>query len=505
MMITAVHSVGVNQPYSPQRLLVQQPRSGRDDGVQFSANSRVINALKKTQYLSPMAFLVGSLLLLGGHAVKPVLNLWHLVRQTDRAESEEDKRVADALAEVLRKMGWASLATGALASVPVDIISGIKAKQPSWVLGGALSAIPSTVLYFDQSVPVVTALYLCLGLMLSGFANKIANKHGPNNKSNPNIRAFDLKQLQGLFKGQVDKAVLRDLAQFIKQDQIQVFQMPQTVLKQFKKDGVKATIKSTLLLPSPEQSQFSSLLIYLGGLPLLLLGSGNTVIALVLQRVQGAGVAAGYASLLPEAIASRNTPQGKILLSSIIVRTLGKLVFGLSEPGVALEKLSQAGSAYYFIQDQAVDDKVTTEHLDKARINVHQVPFKNPKLAEDFKRVVRTWPVNATQHLGGVWLAHFKKVSDNMVFVSAQYRNIISNYGPCYYTYYEGYFDLTTGCWQSKVKERPNIAKWEKPGERDRYTWPDPQQFLEDEIIAPNLKILENYIAPEPEQLAMRA
>jgi hypothetical protein len=248
------------------------------------------------------------------------------------------------LIKKINHIGWVSLGFSYLVSVPSMVGASLAVKQPSMLVGTALWAAASPFMMmkrFNDSARLKGFLMLGYSLNYLGLANKIKNDN--KNKEEKSIE-FD-------FKGNKD-GLLKKTSDIIKFSLKDHFSLPEAVKNAFKQtkeyiSGQRKELPDFMSInPTSDNRKITSILLYAGGIPLMIFGNKNKMVEKAANLLIGTGLLLDAIGMF--AIGRKEKGATKaILLSGVPLRTVGdfaqtnKFMYGL-------RTLGGASFEYYF-------------------------------------------------------------------------------------------------------------------------------------------------------------
>lgn len=297
------------------------------------------------------------------------------------------KDTMNTVKDVLNKMGWVSLSVGSVTSGVGIAGMGMKSNQPSILLGGLGVLGCSPLMVIDPSIAMRGALNIALATFFSGFSNKIRNENELKPGEKP--REFDLSFLKdkklwsAAFRDKVKTGELSDklldTAKFIVQDQVLLLTTAKKAVDQSVKKlfGIRKELPDFMTLkPSSDQRQISSMLVFAGGIPLLVFGGSVESLTPIANALTGTGFATGNLGMF--ALGRKQTDSTRpALLIGVPLKLIGDFLqttdwgFGLSRMG--------SSSHNYYIAMQNKDKKPKNEPVKDQEPEKAIIPEK-PKI-----------------------------------------------------------------------------------------------------------------------------
>lgn len=273
----------------------------------------------------------------------------------DKSE-QQAKDTMNTVKDVLTKMGWTSLSIGSLTSGVGIAGMGMKSNQPSIVLGGLGILGCAPIMILDPSIAMRGAINISLATFFSGFANKIKNDNELKPGEKP--REYDLSYLKdkelwkSAFKDSVKSKELNSkllgTAKFIVQDQVLLLTNAKKAVDQSVKRlfGIRKELPEFMTLkPSSDQRKISSMLVFAGGIPLLVFGGSVESLVPVANALTGAGFATGNLGMF--ALGKKQTDSTKpALLIGVPLKLMGDF-FQTTDWGFGLSRMGSASHNYY--------------------------------------------------------------------------------------------------------------------------------------------------------------
>jgi len=242
------------------------------------------------------------------------------------------------------RIGWVSLGFSYLVSIPSCIGASLAIKQPSMLLGAAAWAVASPFMMmkrFEDSPKLKGFLMLGYALNYLGLANKIKNDNKLKDEKSIELNYKENKD--NLFKKTLDTI------KFSIKDHLSI---PEAVKNSFKqtKDYVSGQRKEVpefmSVNPTIDNRKLTSLLLYAGGIPLMIFGNKNAAVKKAANVLIGTGLLLDAIGMFAIGRKEKGTTKA-ILLGGVPLRAVGdfaqtnKFMYGL-------RTLGGASFEYYF-------------------------------------------------------------------------------------------------------------------------------------------------------------
>jgi len=249
---------------------------------------------------------------------------------------EKKGKTCPNLIKNLNHVGWVSLGLSYLVSIPSCIGASFAVKQPSMLLGSVLWAVASPFMMmkrFEDSPKLKGFLMLGYALNYLGLANKIKNDKKDNNGQ---PLEFDIKGSKDNLLSKIVKTV-----KFSLKDHLLIPEAVKNSLRQTKEyiSGQRKEVPDFMSTnPTSDNRKITSILLYAGGIPLMIFGNKNATAKKVANVLIGTGLLLDAIGMF--AIGRKEKGATKaILLGGVPLRTVGdfaqtnKFMYGLRTLG----------------------------------------------------------------------------------------------------------------------------------------------------------------------------
>lgn len=240
-------------------------------------------------------------------------------------------------AKSFNHIGWVSLGFSYLVSIPSLVGASLTVKQPSMLIGTALWAAASPFMMmkkYEDSAKLKGFLMLGYALNYLGLANKIKNDNALKKGEKP---------IEYDFKGNKDN-LLSKTFKTIKFSLKDHFSLSESVKNSFKqtKDYISGQRKEVpdfiSVNPTPDNRKITSILLYAGGIPLMIFGNKNGAAKKAANLLIGTGLLLDAIGMF--AIGRKEKGATKaVLLGGVPLRAVGdfaqtnKFMYGLRTLG----------------------------------------------------------------------------------------------------------------------------------------------------------------------------
>ena len=250
---------------------------------------------------------------------------------------EKKGKTCPNLIKNLNHVGWVSLGLSYLVSIPSCIGASLAVKQPSMLLGAAAWAVASPFMMmkkFEDSPKLKGFLMLGYALNYLGLANKIKNDKDQKNGTQP--LELDIKGSKDNLLNKLFKTV-----KFSLKDHLSIPEAVKNSFKQVKEyiSGKRKEVPDFMSTnPTSDNRKITSLLLYAGGIPLMIFGNKNAAAKKAANILIGTGLLLDAIGMF--AIGRKEKGATKaILLGGVPLRTVGdfaqtnKFMYGLRTLG----------------------------------------------------------------------------------------------------------------------------------------------------------------------------
>ncbi|OGH96886.1 MAG: hypothetical protein A2039_00025 [Candidatus Melainabacteria bacterium GWA2_34_9] len=250
---------------------------------------------------------------------------------------EKKGKACPNLIKNLNHVGWVSLGLSYLVSIPSCIGASFAVKQPSMLLGSVLWAVASPFMMmkrFNDSERLKGFLMLGYAFNYLGLANKIKNDKDQKNGGQP--LEFDIKGSKDNLLSKIAKTV-----KFSVKDHFSIPEAVKNSLKQTKEYILRQRKEVPDFMstnPTSDNRKLTSILLYAGGIPLMIFGNKNAAAKKAANVLIGTGLLLDAIGMF--AIGRKEKGATKaILLGGVPLRTVGdfaqtnKFMYGLRTLG----------------------------------------------------------------------------------------------------------------------------------------------------------------------------
>lgn len=353
--------------------------------------TRVLDHLKKVLVIAPWANLLGGISLVisaliptgAAPPAQPATPTSAASRETEITTSLKIDNPAQrpthdlaALKKIFRQMGWTLSTVGLVTGCMNGVALGYVSKQPSMVLSSVCNVITTPFLLVDPSISIRTAMWFFTGPWLSGFANKVQNERSLNpdhvNREMDMAPLINMKALRKTLKPEekatplaLSKAWLREsgkMLRFVGEDQVilvksiyqsaaQVVQNRKSIHTQTRQsmqelsDYLKGTQKEVpaFIQPSALKNQIGAMLLYIGTVPILVLGGSSSEVNSVCTKLISTGILAANTSLFATGLIGKD----KNLIVGIPLSVVGN-AYMQTDGGMGVAQIGTAAIQNYF-------------------------------------------------------------------------------------------------------------------------------------------------------------
>ena len=341
--------------------------------------------------VAPASNLLGGLMLMTSfflpHHAQPAQSASASARPAAVASAQpvmtavQKQQAENTLAEIrdlLVTLGWTLGGAGLLAGKINVMAAGKTGKQPSMVLGGLWGMGVATWLMFDPTLPVRTAFLTASALLISGYANKVRNDFGLKNGEKP--REFDMRPLYSpkvlraltgdenasgakLLRAWVKQ--LKAMSLFVAEDHALMVKDSGKAIARFVRNPKTNFKPREWLKPSALQNRLGAMLIYAGGVPLLIMNGNTSAVEQAAHALIATGSLTADLSLFAVGKEKKGA-LGKAMMVGVLATNAGIAGFNTTA-GAGLSMTGNATVDYYFAKEAERDESAPDSSQESAQ------------------------------------------------------------------------------------------------------------------------------------------